>query len=205
MVELLLVFGPLLTILIIYYIDIRRDLKFQNEILDLDIEKQYSLNDIKSIFLDTYQFRMNIDELDEYNIKRIIRLIEQIQGNLLKKETKYYEPFLFNAILRLFKKQKTYNNDKEKLSSLLSTILNELSEEKKFFGLNTREREILKSLSKNVNLSEVDKRSISELKDIVTNRYQELLKRNEQSNKLSKISIYLGGIGLIIALIGFFK
>ncbi|MCG3655978.1 hypothetical protein L5F23_04535 [Aliarcobacter butzleri] len=205
MIELLLVFGPLLTILIIYYIDIRRDLKFQNEILDLDIEKQYSLNDIKSIFLDTYQFRMNIDELDEYNIKRIIRLIEQIQGNLLKKETKYYEPFLFNAILRLFKKQKTYNNDKEKLSSLLSTILNELSEEKKFFGLNTREREILKSLSKNVNLSEVDKRSISELKDIVTNRYQELLKRNEQSNKLSKISIYLGGIGLIIALIGFFK
>jgi len=205
MMELLLVFGPLLTILIIYYIDIRRDLKFQNEILDLDIEKQYSLNDIKSIFLDTYQFRMNIDELDEYNIKRIIRLIEQIQGNLLKKETKYYEPFLFNAILRLFKKQKTYNNDKEKLSSLLSTILNELSEEKKFFGLNTREREILKSLSKNVNLSEVDKRSISELKDIVTNRYQELLKRNEQSNKLSKISIYLGGIGLIIALIGFFK
>ncbi|MFW2597772.1 hypothetical protein ACN9JZ_03530 [Aliarcobacter butzleri] len=203
--ELLLVFGPLLTILIIYYIDIRRDLKFQNEILDLDIEKQYSLNDIKSIFLDTYQFRMNIDELDEYNIKRIIRLIEQIQGNLLKKETKYYEPFLFNTILRLFKKQKTYNNDKEKLSSLLSTILNELSEEKKFFGLNTREREILKSLSKNVNLSEVDKRSISELKDIVTNRYQELLKRNEQSNKLSKISIYLGGIGLIIALIGFFK
>lgn len=205
MMELLLVFGPLLTILIIYYIDIRRDLKFQNEILDLDIEKQYSLNDIKSIFLDTYQFRMNIDELDEYNIKRIIRLIEQIQGNLLKKETKYYEPFLFNTILRLFKKQKTYNNDKEKLSSLLSTILNELSEEKKFFGLNTREREILKSLSKNVNLSEVDKRSISELKDIVTNRYQELLKRNEQSNKLSKISIYLGGIGLIIALIGFFK
>lgn len=205
MIELLLVFGPLLTILIMYYIDRRKDKKFQNEILDLDVEKKYSINDIKSIFLDTYQFSMNIDELSEYNIKRLNRLIEQVQGNLSKKETKYYEPFLFNTILRLLKKQKTYNNDKEKLSTLLSTILDELSEEKKFFGLNTREREILKSLSKNVNLSEVDKRSISELKDIVTNRYQELLKRNEQSNKLSKISIYLGGIGLIIALIGFFK
>lgn len=209
MIELLPIFSPLsillISIYIIYYFDTRRDLKFQNEILDLDVEKKYSINDIKSIFLDTYQFRINIDELSEYNIKRLNRLIEQVQGNLSKKETKYYEPFLFNTILRLFKKQKTYNNDKEKLSSLLSTILNELSEEKKFFGLNTREREILKSLSKNVNLSEVDKRSISELKDIVTNRYQELLKRNEQSNKLSKISIYLGGIGLIIALIGFFK
>ncbi len=209
MIELLPIFSPLsillISIYIIYYFDTRRDLKFQNEILDLDVEKKYSINDIKSIFLDTYQFRINIDELSEYNIKRLNRLIEQVQGNLSKKETKYYEPFLFNTILRLLKKQKTYNNDKEKLSTLLSTILDELSEEKKFFGLNTREREILKSLSKNVNLSEVDKRSISELKDIVTNRYQELLKRNEQSNKLSKISIYLGGIGLIIALIGFFK
>lgn len=209
MIELLPIFSPLsillISIYILYYFDTRRDLKFQNEILDLDVEKKYSINDIKSIFLDTYQFRINIDELSEYNIKRLNRLIEQVQGNLSKKETKYYEPFLFNTILRLLKKQKTYNNDKEKLSTLLSTILDELSEEKKFFGLNTREREILKSLSKNVNLSEVDKRSISELKDIVTNRYQELLKRNEQSNKLSKISIYLGGIGLIIALIGFFK
>ncbi|MCG3651950.1 hypothetical protein L5F32_06660 [Aliarcobacter butzleri] len=207
--ELLAIFSPLsialILIYILYYFDTRRDLKFQNEILDLDVEKKYSINNIKSIFLDTYQFRINIDELNEYNIKRLNRLIEQVQGNLSKKETKYYEPFMFNTILKLFKKQKIYKNDKEKLLTSLSTILDELAEEKKFFGLNTREREILKSLSMNKNLSEVDKRSILELKDIVTNRYQELLKRNEQSNKLSKISIYLGIIGVIIAVVGFYK
>ncbi len=195
----------LVFIYILYLLDTRKDLKFQNEILDLDVEKEYSLNDIKSIFVDTYKFKINIDELSEYNIKRIIRLIEQVKGNLSKKETNYYEPFIFDSILKLLKKLRKYNGDKDKLLKLLSKILDELAEEKKFFGLNTREREILIDLHKNERLSDVDKKSISELKDIVTNRYQELLKRNEQSNKLSKVSIYLGVLGLVIALLGFFK
>lgn len=195
----------LVFIYILYLIDTTKDLKFQNEILDLDVEKEHSLNDIKSIFVDTYKFKINIDELSEYNIKRIIRLIEQVKGNLSKKETNYYEPFILNDILKLLKKLRKYNGDKDKLLKLLSKILDELAEEKKFFGLNTREREILIDLNKNERLSDVDKKSISELKDIVTNRYQELLKRNEQSNKLSKVSIYLGVLGLVIALIGFFK
>lgn len=195
----------LVFIYILYLIDTTKDLKFQNEILDLDVEKEHSLNDIKSIFVDTYKFKINIDELSEYNIKRIIRLIEQVKGNLSKKETNYYEPFILNDILKLLKKLRKYNGDKDKLLKLLSKILDELAEEKKFFGLNTREREILIGLRKNERLSDVDQKSISELKDIVTNRYQELLKRNEQSNKLSKVSIYLGVLGLVIALIGFFK
>ncbi|MFW3380112.1 hypothetical protein [Aliarcobacter butzleri] len=209
MIELLPIFSPLsillISIYIIYYFDTRRDLKFQNEILDLDVEKKYSINDIKSIFLDTYQFRINIDELSEYNIKRLNRLIEQVQGNLSKKETKYYEPFIFNTILKLFKKQKIFKNDKEKLLTLISTILDELAEEKKFFGLNTREREILINLSTNNQLSEVDKRSISELKDIVTNRYKELLNRNEQSDRLSKKSMRLGYISLFITFVVSFE
>jgi hypothetical protein len=190
---------------IIFFFEVRKDIKFQNEILDLDVEKKYSLDEIKGIFLDTYKFKINIDELNEYNIKRITRLIEQVKGNLSKKETRYYEAPIIGTLLKIFNKQKTYQNDKKKLLALLSSILEELKEEKTFFGLNTREREILKSLSKNEQLSEVDKRNIFELKDIVTNRYQELLKKNEQSNELSKKSMRLGYISLIITFITSFE
>lgn len=73
---------------------------------------------------------------------------------------------------------------------MLSPILEELNEETKFFDLNIREREIFISLTKNTNLSESDSKSISELKDIVINRYQELIKRDEQSDRLSIKNIY---------------
>lgn len=195
----LLFFLIVIYFLIIFIFDFREDVKFQNEILDLDTEKQYSLNEIKSIFLDTYG--KDLDGLNEYYIKHMAKLIEQIKGNLLKKETVYYTLPLTGILTKIFKKQKVYKYDKSKLLNIVSSILDELKEEKKFFGLNTREREILISLSRNENLSEVDKRSILELKDIVTNRYQELLKKNEQSNVLSKRSMKVGYISLIITFI----
>lgn len=88
--------------------------------------------------------------------------------------------------------------------NLISSILQELDEEKKFFGLNVREREIFRDLTKNKSLSESDTKSILELKDIVINRYQELIKKDEQSDRLSKISIRLGLISLLATVVGLY-
>lgn len=185
----------------IFLLDIGEDIKFRNEILDLDTERQYSLNEIKNLFRDIYKYKKSLHEFNEYHIKHIIKLLEEVKGELVKKETKYYTLPMAETLSKIFSKQKVYKNNKSKLLVILSSILDELKEEKNFFGLNTREREILISLSRNENLSEVDKRSILELKDIVTNRYQELIKNNEQSNILSKRSMKVGYVSLIITFI----
>ncbi|MFW2578441.1 hypothetical protein [Aliarcobacter butzleri] len=194
----------LIGVIIIYslhYANTVKDVNFKNRILDLDTSKLYSLDNIKRIYSDTYMSTRNINEFGEASIKNICNLIEQVEGNLHNKETKYYDFIIF----KIFKKKNIYNNDKNKLLTITSQILDELSEEKKFFGLNTREREILKDLSINANLSEADKKSIFELKDIVTNRYKELLNRNEQSDRLSKKSMRLGYISLFITFVVSFE
>jgi len=194
---------PLIGVLIMFdilrYLDKQDEIKFKNEILDLDGNKEHSLNDIKSIFSDIFNFNVTIDELSEYNIKRIQRLLDNVKGNLTKRNTKYYHySIIVGILIELLKKQKVYANDKDQLISSISKILKELEEEKKFFGLNARETEIFIDLTKNKNLSEADYKSILELKDIVINRYQELIKRDEQSDRLSKRSIRLGYISLLI-------
>lgn len=180
----------------LYYSSTVKDVNFKNKILDLDTNKEYSLDDIKRIYSNTYMSTRNINEFGETSIKNICTLIEQVNGNLHNKETKYYD-FI---VLRIFRRKNKYDNDKNKVLAITSKILDEIENEKKFFGLNIREREILKDLSKNNNLSEADKRSISDLKDIVTNRYKELLNRNEQSDKISKKAMNLGYISIGITL-----
>lgn len=200
LINILREFGiPLIGVIIIYslhYANTVKDVNFKNRILDLDTSRLYSLDDIKRIYSNTYMSTRNINEFGEASIKNICNLIEQVEGNLHNKETKYYDFIIF----KIFKKKNIYNNDKNKLLTITSQILVEIENEKKFFGLNTREREILKDLSINTNLSEADKKSIFELKDIVTNRYKELLNRNEQSDRLSKKSMKLGYISIGITL-----
>ncbi|MFY4810794.1 hypothetical protein ACOTWH_09240 [Aliarcobacter butzleri] len=185
----------------LHYANTVKDVNFKNRILDLDTSKLYSLDNIKRIYSDTYMSTRNINEFGEASIKNICNLIEQVEGNLHNKETKYYDFIIF----KIFKKKNIYNNDKNKLLTITSQILAEIENEKKFFGLNIREREILKDLSINANLSEADKKSIFELKDIVTNRYKELLNRNEQSDRLSKKSMRLGYISLFITFVVSFE
>jgi len=194
---------PLIGLLIMFdifrYLDKHEEIKFKNEILDLDGNKEYSLSDIKSIFSDVFNFNATIDELSEYNIKRIQRLLDNVKGNLTKRSTKYYHySVIIGILIEVLKKQKIYDNDKDNLICTVSKILKELETEKKFFGLNARETEIFMDLTKNKNLSEADSKSILELKDIIINRYQELIKRDEQSDSLSKRSIRLGYISLVI-------
>jgi len=204
MIELILPIIVLLLLDIFFYLDKQSGIKFKNEILDLNINEKYVLNDIKSIFLNTSDFNFNIDEFSEYNIKRIQKYIEQVKGNLLKNDTQYYTSSIILGILKkLLIKQKKYNNDKKQLLNILNNIIDDLNEEKKFLGLNAREIEIFTDLMKNKNLSEADSKSILELKDIILNRYQELIKRDEQSDRLSKHSMNLGYISLIIAVISF--
>lgn len=206
MIELILpIIGLVIVVDVFRCIEKYSEIRFKNEILDLDVNNKYSLNDIKTIFLNICDFNSNIDELSEYNIKRIHRLLNQVKGNLLKKQTTYYNfSFIFGILIKLTKKQKKYDNDKNKLLNLISSILQELDEEKKFFGLNVREREIFRDLTKNKSLSESDTKSILELKDIVINRYQELIKKDEQSDRLSKISIRLGLISLLATVVGLY-
>lgn len=187
------------------YIDKKDEINFKNEILDLDGKNEHSLNDIKSIFSDVFNFNATTDELSEHNIKRIQRYLENVKGNLTKRNTKYYNySVIIEMFIKLFKKQKVYDNDKDKLIHSVSNILKELAEEKKFFGLNTRETEIFMDLTKNKNLSEADSKSILELKDIIINRYQDLIKRDEQSDRLSKVSIRLGYISLLVTAVSVF-
>lgn len=168
---------------ILRFIDIQNEIKFKNTILDLDINKKYTLQDIK----------------------RIQKYIDQVQGNLLRTDTSYYDYFLsVGFFTTLFSLKKEYRNNKIELSNLLVNVLHELDDEKKFFGLNKREKEIFLDLNKNSNLTDSDLKSILELKDIVVNRYQELMKRNEQSDRLSKISIRLGYISLLITVISLY-
>ena len=187
------------------YIVKKDEINFKNEILDLDGKNEHSLNDIKSIFSDVFNFNATTDELSEHNIKRIQRYLENVKGNLTKRNTKYYNySVIIEMFIKLFKKQKVYDNDKDKLIHSVSNILKELAEEKKFFGLNTRETEIFMDLTKNKNLSEADSKSILELKDIIINRYQDLIKRDEQSDRLSKVSIRLGYISLLVTAVSVF-
>lgn len=205
-IELLLpLLGFFILLDILRFIDKQNEIKFKNAILDLDINQKYTLQDIKRIFTDINDLVVNVDDISEYNIKRIQKYIDQVQGNLLRTDTGYYDYFLSLGIFTiLFSKKKVYRNNKTKLSNLLANVLNELDNEKKFFGLNKREKEIFLDLNKNSNLTDSDLKSILELKDIVVNRYQELIKRNEQSDSLSKISIRLGYISLLITAISLY-
>jgi hypothetical protein len=199
-IELIGLFIPLLIILDIAqgYFDYS-EIKFKNAILDLDTDKEYSLKKIKTIFSNIHKLTVDIDDLSEFNIKRIQKLVNHVQGNLSESDTKYFSYcFICGILTKLLNKQKNYKNDKDKLLHLLTGITNELEEEKKFFGLNKREKEIFLDLKKNKNLSESDLKSISELKDIILNRYQELITKDEKSERLSKRSIYLGYISLLI-------
>jgi len=177
------------------YIGKSKEIKFKNEILDLNTNKKYALHDIKNIYSDIY----DLHELNEYSINKIQKFINHIKGNLLKSDTKYYYySILIGTFKRINGEEKKYTNDKDSLLPLLTIVSEELNEEKKFFGLNTREREIFISLVNNSELSESDSKSILELKDIITNRYQELIKKDEKSDRLSKRSIRLGYISLLI-------
>jgi len=191
-IELIGLFIPLFIVLDLAqgYFDFS-ETKFKNTILDLDVDKEYSLKKIKTIFSSINKLSVNIDDLSEYNIKRIQKLINHVQGSLSETDTKYFDHCFICGVLS---KQKSYQNNKDKLLCLLSNIIDELEEEKKFFGLNKREKEIFLDLSKNV--SESDLKSISELKDIVLNRYQELMTKDEKSERLSKISMRIGYISL---------
>ena len=97
MIELILpIIGLMIVVDVFRCIEKYSEIRFKNEILDLDVNNKYSLNDIKTIFLNICDFNSNIDELSEYNIKRIHRLLNQVKGNLLKKETTYYNfSFIF--------------------------------------------------------------------------------------------------------------
>jgi len=197
--------GLLVMLDVLRYLDKNDEVKFMNTILDLNVEKKYIFKDVKSIFAHACNLNVNIDDLSEYNIKRIQKLINNIEGNLLKSDTRYYDnSIIIGGLIKIFGRYKDYKNNKNELLNLLSNVLKELDEEKKFFGLNKREKEIFLDLNHNKNLSDSDIQSILELKDIIVNRYQELMKRNEQSDRLSKISIKLGYISLIITAIGFY-
>lgn len=203
MLNILYAILPILILLIIihdffYFIEVSHNVKFKNLILDLDTEKSYSLNDIESIYMNTN----NRSFINEYNLISIEQYIKQIKGNLIVKNTKYYTyTFCISYIINIFRQRK-YNNNKENLIKILSSILEEIANEKKFFGLNTREKEIFRDLITNTNLNDSNKAKLDELKIIVTDRYQELLKKNEESNKLSTKSMRVGYISLTVAFLG---
>jgi len=197
--------GLFILVDIMRFFETKNETKFKNTVLDLNINQTYTLQEIKKIYIDIGDFGVNADDISEYSIKKIHKCLDQVQGNLLKTDTRYYDYFLTTGFFtNLFAKQKEYKNNKTELLNLLSNVLIELDNEKKFFGLNKREKEIFLDLHKNSNLTGSDLKSMLELKDIVVNRYQELMKRNEQSDRLSKNSIRLGLISLLITVISLY-
>ncbi|WP_066222617.1 hypothetical protein [Aliarcobacter cryaerophilus] len=184
-----------------FFIEESNGVKFKNAILDLDTNKLYSLKDIENIFMNAN----NRSSIDDYSFISIEKYIKQVKGNLLDKNTKYYTyTFCISYIINIFRRRK-YINNKESLVIILSSILQELENEKKFFGLNSKEKELAKELSLSNNLSDVDRKNINELKDIVTIRYKELLDRNEQSDRISKKAMRLGYISIGLTVIASFE
>lgn len=185
---------------------------FQNTIMNLNVENvSYSLKDIKNIYCDTLKLNVNSDELSEFHIKKIHRLLSNVDANLLKDKATYYYALetnkIFIMLVSFFFKKKSlqcYHNDKSKktiLKTIIQNILNELDEEKKFFGLHTREKYLFSKLMNNENINNENKEHIFELKNIVLSRYQELVKKEDTSEKLSKRSLKVGYIGLFLGLI----
>ncbi|OCL85718.1 hypothetical protein AAX26_01785 [Aliarcobacter thereius] len=201
LINIILIYMFLLTLLLdfINYAYIKFDIKFKNAILDLETNRTYSLDYIKSIFLFTHP---NIRILNDHNLNNIEKLIIQIQGNLLASNSTYFTAnTIMNKIFRLFRKNKIYENDKYKLLEIISSILVEIDKEKQFFGLNTREKKIFQDLTSSTSLDKSDLAKLEELKIIITDRYQELLDEYEKSNKQSKISKIFAIIGLVSTLI----
>lgn len=181
-----------------YYLEMRDTVKFKNAILNLDVNKSYSLQDIEKIYM--YIFRVRT--INEYNLNNMDKFIKQVIGNLLLKETNYELYYLSQNILKILKiKQKTYTNDKEKLLDILKSVLLEIDKEKQFFGLDSREKKIFQDLITSNYLKENDIGKLEELKIIITDRYQKLLDEYEKSNKNAKSAKKYARIGIVVTLI----
>ncbi|OCL99549.1 hypothetical protein AAX29_00590 [Aliarcobacter thereius] len=181
------------------YLTTKSNIKFKNRILDLEMDRNHCLDDIKNIFMTTFNAVGTITELD---VNRIERLIKKVKGNLQLRNTEYFiHNTFFIKVYRIFFKNKEYKNDREKLSEILSSILKEIEKEKVFFGLDHREKKIFQDLIESSNIQESDLSRLDELRTTMTDRYKKLLSEYERSNKNAESSKRYALISIIITLV----
>lgn len=189
---------------ILNYMMTNESARFRNELLDLDTDKTYSLDDIKRLYIDIYKYFVTENDLSETSIDNVQKHITLVRGHLLKKVPHYYSgSLIMDIILRRVFSIKYDCKNKDKLEVILSNITEEIENEKEFFGLAAREKDVFKSLRCSKSLSDGDKKNIDELKETVAGRYQELLKNTEKEKEARKksnmLTIVFGIVGTYLS------
>lgn len=181
------------------------DTKFMNNVLSLDIKyDKYSLEYFKNLYLLSLNINLSYDDLSENHIKKIDRLLSKVKGSLLLENTTFFSSTFIGEMFNKFIIRKNYEKDidyKSRLKKIIKDVQNELKKEKELFGLNRREKEIFSSLLNENSLDENSKKDIYELKEIFVNRYEELILKEEKSDKNTKWSKKLTIISLLYAIL----
>lgn len=181
------------------------DTKFMNNVLSLDIKyDKYSLEYFKNLYSLSLNINLSYDDLSENHIKKIDRLLSKVKGSLLLENTTFFSSTFIGEIFNKFIIKKNYEKDidfKSRLRKIIEDVQNELKKEKELFGLNRREKEIFSSLLNENSLDKNSKKDIYELKEIFVNRYEELILKEEKSDKNTKWSKKLTIISLLYAIL----